>query len=195
MRFIGVYDYTVILTYLSLCSAVFGMSRALQGEFGLAIICLAVSGICDAFDGMVARTKKDRTEDEKAFGIQLDSLCDVVCFGFFPAFLCYRMGADSPIGMAVVMIYCLCAVIRLAYFNVLEAKRQQSENGCGKFFRGLPVTSAAIVFPIVYLFRFLVSEIIFKVLMQVVLFVMAFLFILDFKVPKIDWGKVIFRKA
>ena len=78
MRLIGVYDYTVILTYLSLFSAVFGIHSAMQGNFGAAFNCLFISGICDAFDGMVARTKKDRTEDEKNFGIQLDSLCGVL---------------------------------------------------------------------------------------------------------------------
>ena len=44
------------------------------------------------FDGKIARTKKNRTEDEKRFGIQIDSLCDVVCFGVFPIVLCYELG-------------------------------------------------------------------------------------------------------
>ena len=92
IRFIGVYDYTVILTYLSLISAVFGMTQAIHGDYKTAVFCLALSGICDAFDGRVARTKKNRTEDEKAFGIQLDSLCDVICFGVFPAMICYLLG-------------------------------------------------------------------------------------------------------
>ena len=85
IRFIGVYDYTVILTYISLISAIFGMTQAIHGDYKAAIFCLALSGICDAFDGRIARTKKDRTEEEKAFGIQLDSLCDVICFGVFPS--------------------------------------------------------------------------------------------------------------
>ena len=81
MRLIGFYDYTVILTYISVISAVLGMVCAHRGSFGAAMLCLFLSGFCDAFDGTVARTKKNRTEDEKAFGIQLDSLCDVVSFG------------------------------------------------------------------------------------------------------------------
>ena len=83
-RLIGVYDYTVILTYLSLVSSVFGMIQAVHGDYKTAVFCLAISGLCDGFDGRVARTKKDRTEDGKQFGIQLDSLCDVICFGVFP---------------------------------------------------------------------------------------------------------------
>ena len=88
---IGVYDYTVILTYMSLLSATFGMVQATRGHYTLAVLCVLFAGICDAFDGAVARTKKNRTEDEKNFGIQLDSLCDVISFGFFPAFLCFHM--------------------------------------------------------------------------------------------------------
>ena len=86
---IGFYNYTVILTYMSLISAITGMTFAHAGVFGAAIFCLALSGFFDMFDGKVARRKKDRTDDEKLFGIQLDSLCDVVAFGVFPAYLCY----------------------------------------------------------------------------------------------------------
>ena len=85
MRLIGFYDYTVVLTYASMVSAVLGMVFAHKGAFGGAMLCLFLSGFCDAFDGTVARTKKNRTEDEKAFGIQLDSLVDVVSFGVAPA--------------------------------------------------------------------------------------------------------------
>ena len=58
MRFIGFYDYTVILTYMSLVSAVVGMYLSDQGMLTGAVLCLLFSGICDAFDGIVARTKK-----------------------------------------------------------------------------------------------------------------------------------------
>ena len=72
--FIGFYNYTVVLPYMSLLSSVVGMTEALDGRFGNAIACLVASGICDMLDGKVARTKKDRTEDQKNFGIQIDSL-------------------------------------------------------------------------------------------------------------------------
>ena len=193
MKLIGVYDYTVILTYLSIVSAVIGIVQASKGRFGAAILCILACGICDAFDGMVARTKKNRTEDEKFFGIQLDSLCDVVSFGVAPAFLCYCMGVDGVLGLVCVCLYSLCALIRLAFFNVLETKRQQVESGCNKFYRGLPVTSISMIFPLVYLLRGLVAENVFTGILQGMLIVVAFLFVLDFKVPKIDIRKC-FRK-
>ena len=92
---IGFYNYTVILTYMSLVSSIIGMTLAHAGKFGAAVFCLALSGFFDMFDGKVARRKTDRTDDEKLFGIQLDSLCDVVAFGAFPAFLCYCMGVTG----------------------------------------------------------------------------------------------------
>lgn len=195
MKLIGVYDYTVILTYLSLISAVIGIVQASKGSFGVAVLCILASGICDAFDGMVARTKQNRTEDERAFGIQLDSLCDVISFGVAPAFLCYCMGGDGVFGLICVCLYSLCALIRLAFFNVLEAKRQQVEDGCNKFYRGLPVTSISMIFPLVYLLRGLVAENVFAGILQGMLIVVAFLFVLDFKVPKIDIRKFFRRKV
>lgn len=184
-RFIGFYDYTVILTYLSLISSVFGITQAIQGDFHIAVICLAISGLCDAFDGRVARTKRNRTNDQRNFGIQLDSLCDAVCFGLFPALICYYMGARGGLGLAIVFFYSLCAVIRLAFFNVLEIRRQQDEDGgCNKTYRGLPVTSISVILPLFFLLQFLVPESVFHVLLYVLPAVVGFLFIFDFSLPK-----------
>jgi len=184
MRFIGFYDYTVILTYISLISSVLGMTRAIHGDYKFAIFCLAVSGICDAFDGRIARTKKNRTDDEKAFGVQLDSLCDVICFGIFPAIICYLLGVRGVLGVILVMFYCLCAVIRLAFFNVLEAKRQANEGGATKVYRGLPVTSIAFILPLAFWLQFIIPELAFMILLHAILLVVGFLFILDFPLRK-----------
>lgn len=190
MRFIGFYDYTVILTYMSLVSAVLGMVCAHKGLFGGAMLCLFLSGFCDAFDGKVARTKKNRTDDEKAFGIQLDSLCDVVSFGAAPAFACYCMGMDTALGVVILCAYCVCAVIRLAFFNVQEAKRQQVESGSNKYYRGLPVTTSALIFPVFYLLRSLLPGKVFVVVLHILMAVTSFLFILDFRVKKPDLSKL-----
>ena len=194
MRFIGFYDYTVILTYLSVASAMVGMVFAHKGIFGAAMLCLFLSGFCDAFDGTVARTKKNRTEDEKAFGIQLDSLCDVVSFGAAPAFACYCMGVDSAVGVVILCAYVICAVIRLAFFNVQEAKRQQVESGCNKYYRGLPVTASSIIFPVFYLLRPLMPGKVFVAVLNVLCGLVAVLFVLDFRVKKPDLSKMLCAK-
>ena len=84
---IGFYDYTVVLTYLSLVSAGLGIFISLNGDGHpyIGVFFLLFCGLCDAFDGKVARTKKDRTEEECKFGIQIDSLSDLVAFGVLPA--------------------------------------------------------------------------------------------------------------
>ena len=72
------------------------------------------------FDGKIARTKKNRTDDEKSFGIQIDSLCDIVCFGIFPIILGYKLGMCKAYSIAILAFYGMAGVIRLAYFNVME---------------------------------------------------------------------------
>ena len=155
---IGFYNYTVILTYMSLVSSVIGMLFAV-GYGGTrphpeyAIICLMVSGLCDMFDGKVARTKKDRTESEKKFGIQIDSLCDAICFGVLPAVIGYSVGMKDWCDLPILVLFPLCAVIRLAYFNVAEEERQKKTSENRKVYEGLPVTSVALIIPLLYSFH------------------------------------------
>ena len=153
---IGYYNYTVILTYLSLISSIMGMFFA-AGFGGMrphpeyAIICLMVSGLCDMFDGKVARTKKDRTESEKKFGIQIDSLCDAICFGVLPAVIGYSVGMKDWCDLPILVLFPLCAVIRLAYFNVAEEERQKKTSENRKVYEGLPVTSVALILPFIFI--------------------------------------------
>ena len=184
IKLIGVYDYTVLLTYIGLACTLFGMTQATSGNFEAAIVCLAISGACDAFDGRVARSKKNRTDDERNFGIQLDSLCDVICFGVFPGMICYLLGVRGLLGIPIVCFFCLGAVIRLAFFNVLEGNRQKSEGGCSKGYRGLPVTSVAFILPMFFCLRYFLPENAFVVLLHILLLTVGFLFILDFPLPK-----------
>lgn len=181
---IGIYNYTVILTYISLGISVFGMTQAVHGRFKMAILCLALSGLCDMFDGKIARAKKDRTDDEKAFGIQIDSLCDVVCFGAFPALICYLLGVRGPIGIAVIILYCVNSVIRLAYFNVMEAKGALVTEDGEKFYRGLPITSMAIVLPLVFMVQFFVPDPVFRICLHLALLVVGILFVVNFRLKK-----------
>ena len=150
----------------------------------MAIVCLALSGLLDMFDGKVARTKKNRTDDQKLFGVQIDSLCDVVCFGIFPAMICYVLGVRGVFGGIVIAYYCVCSVIRLGFFNVLETNRQREEDGANKYYHGLPITTMAIVLPIVFLLNFCISEWEFKWVLLATLLVVGTLFIVNFKLRK-----------
>ena len=165
---LGMWDYTVILTYISFASAGAGIFCAISMRLQWAIFFLACSGLCDMFDGKVARTKKDRTEDEKKFGIQIDSLCDLVCFGILPMVICYKSGMKHLYSMAILILYGLAGLVRLAHFNVMEEKRQEMTDEDKKYYHGLPITSMAIALPLMHLLVMTVGA----------------LFIVDFKLRK-----------
>ena len=135
--FLGIYDYTVILTYISLGISVFGISRALEGDFKVAIFCLALSGLCDMFDG--------------------------------------KIGA--------LMFYSVASVIRLAYFNVSETKRQNETSENRQYYQGLPITSMAIILPFLYLMR-RYCGLYFLIVIHIAVIIVGLLFILDIKVKK-----------
>lgn len=181
---IGIFNYTVVLTYVGLASSIVGMTQAIHGRFKIAVFCLAFSGLCDMFDGKIARTKKDRTEDEKAFGIQIDSLCDVVCFGAFPAMICYLLGVRGPLGLAVIIFYCVTSVIRLAFFNVMEAKNALVSESGEKYYRGLPITSMSVVLPLIFMVQFFIPDVVFRILLYMALLIVGILFVADFKLRK-----------
>ncbi len=146
---IGFYNYTVWMTYASLISSMTGIFCACSGHIRWALACLALSGLLDAFDGKIARTKKDRTEAEKAFGVQIDSLCDMVCFGVLPVVICFYLGMCSIWGMGVLCLYVLAGLIRLAWFNITTESRPPREDG-KKYYQGMPITSIAAILPVFY---------------------------------------------
>lgn len=179
---IGFYNYSVILTYIGLASAILGMTQALSGSYKNAFLCLIISGICDMFDGKVARMMT-RTEHEQSFGIQIDSLCDLVCFGVFPAVIGYSFGLTKGLGILSLILYTLTAVIRLGYFNVMEIERQQQTTEVRKYYQGLPVTSVALILPMFYLTQSLWGAY-FSLAYECVLLIIAFCFVLNIKVKK-----------
>ena len=204
---IGFYDYTVILTYLSLLSGASGIIVCLNGigHPYLGMFFLLFSGLCDTFDGKVARSKKNRTSQEKLFGIQIDSLSDLVAFGVLPACIGIAMLRCSlqyttqpsiyltrlqakPVFSQVILtviaaFYVLAAMIRLAYFNVLEEEDQNRDENGEKIYLGLPVTSAALIFPAVLLLHVFISADL-TLLYFGVLIVMGFLFLSKIHIKK-----------
>lgn len=182
---LGFWDYTVVLTYISFASAGLGIFCAVSARLPWAIFCLACSGLCDMFDGKIARTKKDRTEDEKKFGIQIDSLCDMVCFGILPMVICYKSGMNRIFGVVVLVLYGMAGLVRLAYFNVMEEKRQERTNEDKKYYQGLPITSMAIALPLLFVLSpLLPSPKAFVVILHLLVMLVGGLFIVDFKLRK-----------
>lgn len=100
-------------------------------------IAVFFAGFFDMFDGRVARMTKTQSD----FGMQFDSLADVVSFGVAPAVIVYRWALLplGSLGILVAMVFTSCGAIRLARFNVIA---QRSE-GSGNYFMGLPIPIAA----------------------------------------------------
>ena len=186
--FLGFYGYWVILTYLSVVAAIVGICFSLWGNTDVAILCLLISGVCDMFDGTVARTAK-RNAMEKGFGIQIDSLADIVSFGVHPAMIGYALYINSGaislqktlvVGI-ILSVYVLTALIRLAYFNVTE--EVQGKGGKRICYEGLPVTSSAMILPLIYaLWGDLPAM---PVIYFAVLLAIALAFVLKFRLPKL----------
>ena len=202
---IGVYDYTVILTYISTISGVVGIIVTMTGigHPYCGTLFLMLSGLLDGFDGKVARTKKDRTEMEKEFGIQIDSLSDLICFGILPASIGIAQlrvsgiltdlgrNAEKPDHYSLVLLlisiaafYVLAALIRLAYFNATTDERAEEAKIKGKsYFTGLPVTTAALIFPLTLVIHWFTKADL-TIFYFWLMFIVALMFVGGFKVPK-----------
>ena len=161
---LGVYNYTVILTYLGMLFSFAGIHfvfSEMDRSFILALLCLMIAGVMDMFDGKVASTKKNRTPSEKLFGIQIDSFADLISYGVFPSLIVYKLATIDefkdahPVGKYIVICICaaylLCALIRLSYFNVDEMERQEKTDAGRREYLGLPVTSVALILPFVFI--------------------------------------------
>ncbi len=189
-RIVGFYDYTVVLTYAGMIFAFSGIFDAIKYHFTASIICLMLAGVCDMFDGTVASTK-NRNQYEKHFGIEIDSMCDLISFGVLPSIFLYMMMNQSMMAGVVSVFYVLCALIRLAYYNVQEYDRQKKTDGKREYFIGVPVTTIAIVLPLIYLIKAKLG-ISGKMVYPVLMFLVALGFIsgIEVKKPQIV-GKIV----
>ena len=166
---------------------------------------LLFSGLCDTFDGKVARMKKDRTAEMKRFGIQIDSLADLIAFGVLPACIGMAMFRSrmqlqvfsgpkiallqnypiiyQSVLTTIAILYVLAAMIRLAYFNVMEESDQNRDKNGEKAYTGLPVTSAALIFPAVMILHILIKADL-TLMYFGVMIVVGILFLSKFKLKK-----------
>lgn len=178
---IGYYSKSVFITYLGVISGTIGMFLAFNQKISYALICLVISGICDGFDGKVARKCK-RSNNEKSFGIQIDSLADMVSFVFLPITIFYGLGLNNWYNVVIFALFTLGGVIRLGYFNVIADEK--GKDGPVKYYSGLPVTSSAIIFPLVYILHSFVTTSEFAIIYTLTMLFTAILYVLNFKLKK-----------
>ena len=133
----GVFLLPATITSIGLLSGFYSMVSAVTGHFEVAAVMIIVAFVCDGLDGRVARASRTSSQ----FGIEYDSLADVVAFGVAPAMLAFSWALRplGSIGIAVGGLYVLCGALRLARFNVQTATADKSR------FVGLPIPGAALM--------------------------------------------------
>ena len=203
---IGYFNYTVWLTYLSLASATTGIVLTLTGDGHpfVGMFFMLFCALCDAFDGKVARTKKDRSVEECKYGIQIDSLSDIVAFGVLPASIAaalvfrsnvYNFGTKgwdlvfTVVAFAIMIFFVLAGLIRLAYFNVTE-EEMQSRGEKRTYYEGLPVTCSSLILSVSYFICGSMGRGLCWIY-NGLLVVIGSAFVLRFKMPKVKLGYVV----
>lgn len=201
-HFVGYWHYGVILTYLSLALSICGICFAAAAggprRDDIAAFFLLLAGLCDAFDGMVAKTRRHRSDNDKLFGMNIDSLSDMVSFGIAPIMVGVAMGMTRWYYCIVYVIFALCGLVRLAYYDVSEVNRLKDPTSTRRdSYEGLPITNVSLALPVFYLFATLFdihpewiglndnTIIIYQsIIMMTCYLLCAFLFVFKFKMFK-----------
>lgn len=140
----GIFILPSLLTLTSIFLSFYGTVSSIKGEFVLAAALILAAGFFDGIDGKVARLTKTTTR----FGLELDSLADVISFGMAPAILVYNwvLQPYGQVGWVSSFVFVACGALRLARFNV------QTGNIDPKRFNGLPIPAAAVMIATMVLF-------------------------------------------
>jgi len=155
-------DIANALTLTSLLAALAVAAFAVHGHFGYALVAMIVSGVCDIFDGMLAK-RLSRSEAAQKFGGTLDSLVDGCAFGFAPSVLFYSAGMQSLPETVVWALFPICVIWRITYFEVVGLQSTpacQNHEGAtptiesNQYYTGLPATYAALLLPLASLLGF-----------------------------------------
>ncbi len=134
-RFRGIYILPNLITTGSLFAGFYAIIEAIHGNFEVAALAVLVSLVLDGLDGRVARM----TQSASNFGVQYDSLADLVAFGVAPALIVYFWALQpyGRYGWVAAFLFVVCGALRLARFNVQIGEIDP------RYFNGLPIPAAA----------------------------------------------------
>ena len=140
----SIYLLPSLLTTCNLFAGLYAIIAVMNANYMFAAIALLIALVFDVLDGKIARL----TNTTSRFGLEYDSLVDLVSFGVAPGILIYSwaLSARGMFGSAVVFAFVACAALRLARFN------SQGNRGDNRFFIGLPVPAAAGVIATLVIF-------------------------------------------
>lgn len=131
----GVFLLPVTITSLGLMSGFYSIVSSINGHFEVAAVMIAIAFVCDGLDGRVARASRTSSE----FGVELDSLSDMVAFGVAPAVIAYSWALKplGGVGIVIAGMFVVCGALRLARFNIQTGTTDKNR------FVGLPIPGAA----------------------------------------------------
>jgi len=142
----GVYLLPNTLTLCGMFCGFFAIMSAINGNFIHAAWAIILANIFDGLDGWIARLTNTTTR----FGVELDSLSDLVAFGVAPSIMMYKWALMpfGRLGWAAAFLFVACGALRLARFNV------QTGSPGSKAFKGMPIPGAASIVASVVIFYY-----------------------------------------
>ena len=142
-------DLANALTLLGLVAASACAILAMNDHLPYALVALMIAGVCDLFDGVLAR-RCNRSQAQAEFGGRLDTIVDVCSFGFAPMVLMYSAGLRGILEVPLLVFFVTCVVWRLAFFDMVGLQSVGKQH----YFIGLPVTYVAMFLPLAFLAGF-----------------------------------------
>jgi CDP-diacylglycerol--serine O-phosphatidyltransferase len=167
----GIYILPNLLTTGNLLCGFWAIISVFQERFYFAAVAILLAAVFDVFDGKVAKLSGATSK----FGMQYDSLADLVSFGMAPALLAFSWALRpyGKFGWLAAFLFVACGAIRLARFNVLAS------TGETKYFKGLPIPVAAamIAFTILLYFQLIETDWVKDIVILVMIYILAFLMV------------------
>ncbi|MEN8211785.1 MAG: CDP-alcohol phosphatidyltransferase family protein [Thermodesulfobacteriota bacterium] len=170
-------DLPNICSLAGLLCALLGIYFAILKNFPVAVIGMIWAVLFDWGDGIIARKIEGRTDEQKNFGAQLDSLIDMVSFGICPAVFLLSYGGLNPWFLPGAFVIVATAAIRLSYFNIFGLVDSTT-------YKGLALDNNVIVFAFVFLFEPIFSTLIFSIMLYIMFMTMAGFNLSPLRTPK-----------
>jgi CDP-diacylglycerol---serine O-phosphatidyltransferase len=178
-RILGAYNRACLLTLAGVTAAVAAMILSFRGAIELALVGLILAGLADLFDGVLAR-RLLRSNFEKEFGAQLDSVVDAVAFVATPVVIGLNAGISALPLLVGMALFVMAGVIRLAHFNTLSVVGADQST----HHRGLPVTYTALVLPLLFVLQSSLSKEVFLLILGLSFPLMGMLFVVNVPIRK-----------
>ena len=170
-------DLPNICSLAGLLCAVIGIYFVILGNFPVAIIGILWAVLFDWADGIIARQITGRTDHQRAFGGQFDSLIDIVSFGVFPAIFLLSYGKFSPWFLPGAFLIVAASAIRLSYFNIFGLIDD-------KTYRGLALDNNVLILAFVFLFEGFINHTVFSIILYALLMVFLVFNLTPIRTPK-----------